>query len=175
MTPQRQAVRWVWLPICCIVLAGCAVAPQSVSVEADPSALARLSWMVGHWEGTQNGARIEEFWTPPAGGTMLGVNRTINDGRTVFFEFLRIEESPDGIAYLASPLGRYPPTRFQLAGPLAEDDRRVTFENPAHDFPQRILYWRSEDNTLHGRIEGLRDGRPSSSEWVWRRAESPTR
>ena len=45
---------------------------------------------------------------------MLGVNRTIIDGVTVAFEFLRIEETPKGIVYYASPGGRYPPTAFGL-------------------------------------------------------------
>ena len=59
---------------------------------------------------------------------MLGVNRTVVDGRIVAFEYLRIEASGDGGAtLLASPGGRHPPTSFRLVTRAAD---RATFENP---------------------------------------------
>jgi len=48
----------------------------------------------------------------------------------------------------------------------------VVFENPEHDFPQRILY-RLDGGMLHARIEGVVDGEPLSSEWTWSRALLP--
>jgi hypothetical protein len=43
----------------------------------------------------------------------------------------------DGIFYIAQPQGN-PPTEFRLTESLGN---RVVFENKAHDFPQRIVYW----------------------------------
>jgi hypothetical protein len=57
------------------------------------------------------------------------------------FEFLRIAAGPDGVpVYWASPDGR-PPVAFRLSqsGP-----GRVVFDNPQHDYPQRIAYQRSD-------------------------------
>ena len=48
-------------------------------------------------------------------------------------------------------------------------DRRVVFENPEHDFPQRILYWLDDDDMLHARIEGTEGGETHSMEWRYRR------
>ena len=108
---------------------------------------------------------MEEYWTSPSGGTMMGVARTIVETRTVEFEFLRIVQTkPYGIAYLASPGGRCPPTSFELTQISGE---RVVFENLNHDFPQRIIYWRDADGTLHARIEGERNGQPRHIEWSW--------
>jgi hypothetical protein len=92
-------------------------------------------------------------------------------GRPHGFEFLRIEADPSGLVYLASPQGR-PATPF----PLKElSGQRVVFENPEHDFPQRVLYWRDAEDSLHARIEGTRGGRTAAQEWVWRRVREGSR
>ena len=38
------------------------------------------------------------------------------------------------------------------------------FENPSHDFPQRVIYWR-EGSVLAARVEGQIDGRTEGEEW----------
>ena len=38
-------------------------------------------------------------------------------------------------------------------------DREVIFENPDHDFPQRVIYRLISDEDLLGRIEGMIDGK----------------
>jgi hypothetical protein len=83
----------------------------------------------------------------------------------VWFEFQRIESWPEGIAYVAQPGGQ-PPTRFAL---IEQASRRVVFANPAHDFPQRILYWLDDAGALHARIEGPKDGKTVGQEWTWTR------
>jgi hypothetical protein len=122
-----------------------------------------LAWMAGSWAGEQGGLEMEEHWTAPKGGSLLGLHRDVAAGRTVSFEFLRIASSADGIVYWASPQGR-PPTPFRL---VESKDGRVVFENPGHDFPQRILYWLAADGSLHARIEGIKGDK--AQEWTWRR------
>jgi hypothetical protein len=94
------------------------------------------------------------------------MHRAVRDGRMIEFEYLRIEESGGTLVYLSMPSGRSPATPFTLKEQIGE---RVTFENLAHDFPQRIIYWRDGD-TLHTRIEGNADGRSQSREWHWTRS-----
>jgi len=44
---------------------------------------------------------------PPAGGTMLGVSRSVRDSKTVAFEFMRIIEQDDGgLVFIASRWGK---------------------------------------------------------------------
>ena len=37
------------------------------------------------------------------------------------------------------------------------------------DFPRRIIYWMTDDKSLHAKIEGTLGGKPASEEWTWRR------
>ena len=128
--------------------------------------LASLSWMVGRWEGVDEGASVEEHWTTERGGTMMGVNRVVAGDRTVFFEFLQIEATEKGVVYRAWPKAG-PATAFRMT---SWEGRRVRFENRAHDFPKVIEYWQ-EGDTLHARAQGVEAGKPRTSEWTWRRVD----
>src|SRR3954467_13450157 len=81
-----------------------AAQPKNVS-------LSDLAWMAGGWGMSNERISIEELWTSPAGGMLLAVERTISKtkNRVVEFEFLRLEDRPSGIFYVAQPNGQ-PPT-----------------------------------------------------------------
>jgi hypothetical protein len=49
------------------------------------------------------------------------------------------------------------------------EHQKVVFENPDHDFPQRILYWLEDADVLRARIEGTEDGENRGVEWTFRR------
>jgi hypothetical protein len=115
----------------------------------EAGALNKLGWLSGKWHIEDHGRVIDEQWTTVAGGMMLGVSRTVRDGKTLSFEFLRIVERPDGLVYIAQPEGR-PPTEFRLA---SVDGGEWVFENPEHPFPRRIRYKRVSDDSIVARIE----------------------
>jgi len=147
------------------LLIAAAVMVASLARPGQPAkpALNDLGWMTGSWIGTVQGVEMEEHWTAPKGSSMIGVHRDVAKGRTVSFEFLRIESQKDQIVYLSMPNGRSPATPF----PLKEvSGTRVVFENPTHDFPQRIIYWK-DGNDLRARIEGTMNGKAESEEWRW--------
>ena len=49
---------------------------------------------------------IEEHWLPPRGGTMLGIGRTVQDGRTIEYESIVIRIENGRLAYEAHPSGQ---------------------------------------------------------------------
>ncbi len=121
----------------------------------DAVSIKRLSWLAGCWayDGREPGSA--EHWLAPAGGSMLAVTRVIRDGRMVSYEFLRIEETGDGtLRLIAAPVGQAT-TAFYLA---ALEARAVAFENPEHDFPQRISYRLVDDVHLVARAESFANG-----------------
>src|SRR5256712_6616551 len=75
-----------------------------------------LSWMTGDWELTSGSTRIEEHWTGVAGGTLIGMGRTVAGNKPAFFEYLRIEVRPDGIYYVAHPRAQSPAPTSNLSG-----------------------------------------------------------
>ena len=120
----------------------------------------KLVWMTGVWTQNKDGETVQESWLGPRGKMMAAVNLTSSPKRTSF-EFLRIVETPAGLAYLASPGGKAP-VEFKLK---ELGDKRVVFENAAHDFPQRVMYWMESDGTMTARIEGTSAGKLRGMQW----------
>jgi hypothetical protein len=134
------------------VLLGAALS-AAPAARADP--LAPLAWLAGCWAAVGGEAGSGELWSPPAGGSMMGMGRTVREGRLVDFEFMQIRALPDGrLVFLAQPGGRAP-TQFVAVRSQADE---TVFENPSHDFPQRVIYRRADQGRLQTRIEGLRNG-----------------
>jgi hypothetical protein len=131
---------------------------------AAPNALEPLRFLEGVWKGGSGKASFEERWTDAAGGTMLGVSRTIVSGKTVAFEFLRIEAREDGVFYVAQPNGR-PPTDFKLTRVSAGE---AVFENPQHDHPKIIRYRLSE-----GELVAAVEGDEGNQEFRFRKSNAP--
>jgi hypothetical protein len=108
------------------------------------------------------GARsIEERWSPPLGGAMLAVSRTVSKEKMVAFEYLRIVERDGGLVYVAQPNGA-PPTEFVLT---ELSKTRAVFENPRHDSPQRIVYELSAEGGLSASIGFIKGGKPTRFEF----------
>lgn len=63
-----------------------AITPSDTGRPAVPDALP--TWLAGHWEGFGFGGFVEETWTPPRDGTMLGTFRLSVGGKARLFEFM---------------------------------------------------------------------------------------
>src|SRR5687768_17246364 len=79
--------------------------PMSALGQAQKASTDGLGWMAGCWEVTaRNGTMvISEQWMKPAGGSLIGMSRTVSGGKTVAWEFIRIVTDADGISYVAKP------------------------------------------------------------------------
>lgn len=142
------------------MLIGLPSATESAAVED-------LAWLAGCWASVGNEAGSGEQWMAPAGGTLLGVNRTVKNAKTVAYEFLQIRESAPGeIEFVANPSGQSE-TAFAL---VSLSGSRVVFENAAHDFPQRIIYHLKDGGALEARIEGKVEGQLRAVDFPFQRA-----
>jgi hypothetical protein len=120
-----------------------------------------LGWMSGHWITAD--AATEEDWTAPRGGIMLGTGRTVHDGTLREYEFIRLQAGADGVPiYWGSPNGATP-VGFRLTRAGASS---ATFDNPDHDYPQRIRY-RRDGAALVATISAIDDSHATS--WTYRR------
>ena len=122
-----------------------------------------LGWLAGAWIGTRgSGSSVEERWSPPLGGAMLAVSRTVNtSGKMVAFEFLRIVERDGGLVYMAQP-GGAKATEFVLT---ELGQKRAVFDNPRHDYPKRIVYELSDEGGLTATIGYTKGGTPRRFEF----------
>ncbi len=132
----------------------------TLSGAQEKSSAKDLSWLAGRWEGPSGGGTFEEHWMAPVGGVMIGMGRLVKGDKTVFTEFLKIVETKDGVEYRVL-IGAQPETAFKLT---SRSEGEAIFENPKHDFPQKIGYRKEKDGVLAW-IEGTQGGKPSKMEF----------
>jgi len=135
------------------------------AVTARAGDLPALTWMSGCWSMAAGPMTIDEQWSKPAAGTMLGASRTLKQGRTVFHEFMRIEQQGEEILYTPRIGASAKLVSFRLIKQTADE---VVFENAAHDFPQRVIYRRVAAG-MHARIEGVDKGKPRAEDFPYKR------
>jgi hypothetical protein len=131
------------------------------------SGVDQLGWISGCWVSDKGNERTEEQWTKPAGQSMLGIGRTVAGGKTVFTEFIQIREINGEIAYTVALGMGARPVSFKL---IKSSDKEAVFENPQHDFPQRIIYRRESADSLFARIEGQEKGVNKGMDFRFKRA-----
>ena len=71
---------------------GSAFAQQTVTIDA-------AAWLTGRWIGEGFGGQLEEIWSAPVGGQMIGHFRMVRDGRPIFYELVLMEEHDGGLRY----------------------------------------------------------------------------
>jgi DNA-binding beta-propeller fold protein YncE len=114
--------------------------------------LADVAFMSGCWRGQlpQGGGWIEERYSPPAAGMMLGTSHTVGGQNTKYYEFIEITEREGEVEMTPLPAGKKS-VSFRLVRLLG---KKAVFENAEHDFPKRIIYQLKDDGMLLARIEG---------------------
>ena len=106
----------------------------------------------------------------PRGGLMVGMSRSIRGGRATGHELATISTDSDGLlVYHAEPSGQSPadfPAR-------SVEDGRLEFVNAEHDFPQKIVYARMDENFVHAAVFGEADGAEPVFLIPYRRVKCP--
>src|SRR5687767_12129164 len=145
-----------------LLLSAVLAAFSSTPLSAQASA---LKWMAGCWEHRTNKLVVTEQWSVPRAGIMLGSGQTTRGDSTIEYEHTRIFERGGKLVFSAHPSG-------QASAEFVADDvpgLSVTFSNPAHDFPQRVIYRSAGPDSLLARVEGKRGGRVRGLDFSYRR------
>lgn len=121
-----------------------------------PADFKDLTFMIGKWRQEEQAGESFENWTA-ADDKMIGFAYSVADatGDTVFAEKLHIERRPDGLHYVADVPQNPLPVAFKLTRFATG---QATFENPGHDFPQRIDY-KLRNDTLQAIVSGIANGK----------------
>jgi hypothetical protein len=170
---MRTRDTWQRTLLSAVLLAAVASATEPT---ARPPGVDSLAWLSGCWMMKRPNGFTEEHWLKPAGGALLGLSRTIVDGRMKEYEFVAIREVDGRLAFVAKPSGQ-----AEAAFPLKNlGAGAVVFENPSHDFPQRVIYRVTRRDAsgnpvgLLGRIEGTLNGRERAMDFTYLACEVKT-
>jgi hypothetical protein len=148
-------------------LAALAAVLASATAGAQGNDVGRAAWLAGCWELRTARRVVLEMWMPPAGDLMLGASRTVVAGGAAReFEHLRLRARGDTLIYTAIPSAQRE-TEFRSTSVTSN---MMVFENPAHDFPRKIIYRRLAPDSVVARVEGPGpNGTTRGSDFPYRR------
>ncbi len=128
--------------------------------------LSDFSWLSGKWSGMQDETQFSEIWKSAEGNSMSGRGIAIANNDTVFSENIRLEQRGDDLFYTVNVSGE-DGVDFKFSG--YKNDSAV-FENPEHDFPQRIVYFHKGDE-LYACIDGKQEGAYNKMEFSFQKVK----
>lgn len=131
-------------------------------------AISDFSWLEGKWTGTAGQMNFFEEWSSLNGNCMTGKGGAISGGDTVFSESIKIEQRGEDVFYIPSVKENGGAVDFKFTGYKSDS---IVFENPQHDFPQRIVYFRLPDNKLYACIDGLNAGKYDRIEFSYQKTK----
>lgn len=106
--------------------AACAAQAQTApSIDA-------AAWLSGRWVGEGLGGEMEEVWSAPVGGQMVGHFRLVRDGAPVFYEIMLIDVADGGVRMRVKHFNP------DFVG-WEEKDAWVTFE-PVSASPEALVF-----------------------------------
>lgn len=120
--------------------------------------LEKAGWMIGTWENVSPEGSLTETWKKANDSVYNGRTCFTAGNDTLFTETIRLEEADGSFAYVTAVSNQNGgnPVRFDMT---SITDDQIIFENPAHDFPQKITYNRINNDSLVAQISGKRKGK----------------
>ncbi len=110
----------------------------------------KLLWIADRWISADGETTSYEHWEKASDTLYTGGSETVKNGDTVSSEKLKLVKEGSEIFYIADVKHNPASVKFKLTS-LSETE--AVFENPEHDFPQKITY-RNVEGNLHATIEG---------------------
>ncbi|MFL5751792.1 MAG: DUF6265 family protein [Bacteroidia bacterium] len=154
-----------------LVFSSCAttVTEEKAKTEAKQPEIQKLSWLLGNWENLSPEGNSYERWKKISDTQYGGIGFVMVNTDTVFFERLQIEERSDGLYYIpiVKDQNNSEPVPFKLT---ASANGVFLFENPGHDFPQKIRYKQVNADSVYAEISGMQNGKERVVKFPMRRS-----
>ena len=99
-----------------------------------------FSWLKGTWEmKKKNGTSRLEVWTKHDDNTLIGKGLKVSGSDTTELESIKLVFQDEDFWYVPTvpDQNNAMPVKFKL---VSQEGFKYIFENPQHDFPQRIIY-----------------------------------
>lgn len=133
--------------------------PEEI-VTKDYEKLEKANWLLGKWGNTSTEGNLTETWKQENDSTFVGDSFVTVEIDTVFHENVVLEQKNDSLFYKVTVKGQNnnEPVAFYLT---TADDTHLVFENPKHDFPNKITYSKISNDSLVAEISGMKNGKVS--------------
>lgn len=132
----------------------------------DTAVSKKIPWLEGTWKMKLPEGEVIEIWDSK-GKFLMGESYYIENKDTLFAEKIRIENFFEHTLYVVKP-GKGDPVSFTLQEGFGH---QLVFANKEHDYPQKIVYTKIDDNTIEAIISGIENGKEHSEKFRYIRSD----
>lgn len=125
-------------------------------------------WLIGNWENKMAQGRLSETWEKANDSTFNGKSYFIKDKDTLNNEVIMLTQKAETLFYIPTVEGQNnnQPVLFKMTKGTS---KQLVFENPQHDFPQKITYTQINNDSLVAEISGIENGKPATESYPMKR------
>ncbi|MBS1598625.1 MAG: hypothetical protein JST75_10410 [Bacteroidetes bacterium] len=140
----------------------------SISSGQQNNSFDQLQQLGGVWKTEIKGKTIYERWTKISDNELSGKSYMLKNNDTIVFEATRIVNINNELYYIARVRNQNQgqEVSFKL---VSSSNKTFVFENPDHDFPQRVAYQFTATDSLHAWIDGNQAGKFSKEDYYYKR------
>jgi len=160
---------------CVFALASILIASAVFAGNEPPAKISQVAWLTGRWltiRPVKKGAapvKITEIWHAGNDATMMSLGTTTKGDSIIDSELVVIREAGKHLMYEAHPKDQ----ASAVFHSIELTDSTAVFENPEHDFPQRVGYRRFGADSLLAWIEGMQKGKFKRIQFPYHRVKQP--
>lgn len=127
-------------------------------------------WLIGKWENNSAIGNLSETWTKVNDSIYEGESFFIKGKDTLHFEKIQMKQKGEDLFYIATIKGQ----NKDKAVTFKHNDtikKQLVFENPKHDFPQKISYSQITKDSIIIQISGIQQGKASSERYSMKKSK----
>ncbi len=151
--------------------------PAIGTAPAIAAKVSQLDFIAGPWTGTLGDRTIEQHWSAPLGNSMVAMYRNVQDGEVRLYELLVMEQEGEGIALRIKHFAPGAGLVGRQEKDVSVDHRLVALKQQSAVFegtgpnPTRVTFTRTSPQALVIRVERMRDGALTGTDFNYRRLE----
>ncbi|RTZ06650.1 hypothetical protein EKM05_12020 [Flavobacterium sp. GSP27] len=135
--------------------------------ESDANELEKMkaaNWILGNWENKSVDGNLSETWKKVNDSTFEAQSYFIKEKDTLHFESIILQQKGEELTYSTMVKGQNEEkaVAFKLT---TTTEKQLVFENPKHDYPQKIIYSEINPDSMVTKISGIQQGKPSSEQY----------
>lgn len=146
-----------------ILLAVAVSCQKKESVEKDKIKIA--DWLIGNWENKSPDGLLTENWQKVNDSTFSATSYFIKGKDTLHFEKIVLSQKGEKLTYSATVNGQNNDKSIDFPS-TSETTTKLVFENPQHDYPQKITYTKGANNSLTAEISGKLNGKLTTERFI---------
>jgi hypothetical protein len=132
---------------------------------AEKNKIKTADWLIGNWENTSPDGVLTENWQKLNDSTFSAASYFIKEKDTVHSENIILAQLGETLIYKATVKGQNDGKAVDFPSTIS-NDKQLVFENPKHDYPQKITYTKGANNTLTAEISGKLEGKLTTERFI---------